>query len=91
MREEIHHIISRKGKGDWTSEKTEIFIHSNPDFYEVYTLLGDLHMARKEFLQAERYYTQSLEKEVVSLRERRAIIEKLIHSREKTKNPQAPR
>ncbi len=88
MRKEIHHIISRKGKGEWSLEKSEIFIRSNPEFYEVYSLLGDLHMARKEFLQAEQYYTQSLEKEVVSLKERKTILEKLTHSREKLKKLQ---
>jgi len=90
MRKEINQIIRRKGKGNWNLEKTEIFIRSNPDFYQVYSLVGDLHMARKEYLQAERYYAQSLEKEVVTLKEKREIVEKLSHSREKIRNPQDP-
>jgi isopenicillin-N N-acyltransferase like protein len=90
MRKEINQIIRRKGKGNWNLEKTEIFIRSNPDFYQVYSLVGDLHMARKEYLQAERYYSQSLEKEVVTLKERREIVKKLSHSREKIRNPQGP-
>jgi len=90
MRKEINQIIRRKGKGNWNLEKTEIFIRSNPDFYQVYSLVGDLHMARKEYLQAERYYAQSLEKEVVTLKERRDVVEKLSHSREKIRNPQGP-
>jgi len=90
MRKEINQIIRRKGKGNWNLEKTEIFIRSNPDFYQVYSLVGDLHVARKEYLQAERYYSQSLEKEVVTLKERREIVKKLSHSREKIRNPQGP-
>lgn len=88
LRKEIHHIINSKGKGNWTLDKTEIFIQSNPDFYEVYSLLGDLHMKQKDFLQAERYYAQALEKEIVSLKERRAITEKLARSRKMLKSRQ---
>ncbi len=90
MRKEINQIIRSKGKGDWNLDKTEIFTRSNPNLYQVYSLLGDLHMARKEYLQAERYYAQSLEKEVVSLKERREIVEKLNRSREKIRNLQVP-
>ncbi len=90
MRKEIIQIIRRKGKGNWNLEKAEIFIRSNPDYYQVYSLVGDLHMARKEYRQAERYYVQSLEKEVVTSKERRDIVEKLSLSQKKIRNPQGP-
>lgn len=90
LREEIRKNIRTKGKESWDLDKSEIFIRSNPDFYEVYSLLGDLHMERKEFLQAEKYYSQSLEKEVVSSKEEDHIREMLYRSRKKMKNVPVP-
>lgn len=90
LQKEINQIIHRNGKGAWDMEKTDIFLRSNPDFYRVYELLGDLHMVRKEYIQAEPYYAKSLEKEVATVKERREILEKLTRSREKIRNRQGP-
>ena len=86
MRKELIAIIESKGKGIWIPDKSQTFIRSNPEFFEVYTLIGDLHMERKEFAHAERYYSQALEKEVVSSKEEINIIEKLNRSRDKKRN-----
>jgi len=83
LRKELIAIIESKGEGIWTPDKSQTFIRSNPEFFEVYTLIGDLHMERKEFAHAERYYSQALEKEVVSSKEEINIIEKLNRSRDK--------
>lgn len=86
MRGEINKIIQNNGKGDWPVKKAELFIESNPDFYEVYSLLGDLYLERKDFLLAEKYYSKALEKEVVSAKEAMNIKEKLITCRKKKKD-----
>ena len=86
MRIEIINIIKSNGKGTWSRDKSKTFIRLNPEFYEVYSLIGDLHMERKEFASAEKYYSQALEKEVVSSREETNIIEKLTRSSDKKRD-----
>lgn len=53
------------------------FIHSNPENYYTYEILGNYFASRHQFQNATHYYQQALSKEVATLKERRQIEEKI--------------
>jgi isopenicillin-N N-acyltransferase-like protein len=53
------------------------FEASNPEYYEVYSLLGDYYKSRRDFSSATTYYRKALEKEVASEKEANEIKQQL--------------
>lgn len=61
----------------WTAEMEEEFIHSNPESYVTYLMLGDHYFERDELQKAKQFYEMALSKEVASEQERRKIMNSL--------------
>lgn len=53
------------------------FVSTNPEYFEVYSLLGDYSFGRRDTAAAREYYLKALEKEVASAKERDEITRKL--------------
>lgn len=91
LKEKLGKTISAHRKGNWAPELTGRFIDSNPEYYVVYTLLGDFFAERKDYTEALKYYTLALQKEVTSPKEEEEILEKLERSRRKIKSQSRPK
>lgn len=53
------------------------FIHSNPEFFHVYSVLGQYYQAHENYDEAIKYYNLALSKELSSADERNSITEKM--------------
>lgn len=74
-RKRLKTIIHKKETAN--EEDLTRFIHSNPELYSVYKLVGDYYASQKQTSQAIEYWKQALEKEIPTLNEKEAIQRKI--------------
>ncbi len=55
------------------------FVSSNPQSYITYEILGNYYLSRKNSAKAIEYFEKALSKEIATLKEKRAIEEKLLY------------
>jgi len=74
-RHKLREIIRKKQTAD--EDDLNRFIHSNPDLYLVYDLVGDYYASQKQTNRAIDYWKRALEKEIPRLTEKESIRRKI--------------
>ncbi len=71
----IQFITKASDKIELSAQFENAFIHSNPESYYMYQILGNYYVARKNNPKAIEYYNLALTKEIATLKEERQIRE----------------
>lgn len=69
---------------DKIADKPDMLIALNPNYYDAYRIAGDMYVANKNVIQAQKAYTIALQKEIATVQERQIIENKLKALSERT-------
>jgi hypothetical protein len=73
----IQYITKKSEKIELSENIENAFIHSNPESYFMYQILGDYFVSRKNNAIAIKYYNLALTKEIATLKEEKQIKESI--------------
>ncbi|HQE59906.1 MAG TPA: C45 family autoproteolytic acyltransferase/hydrolase [Spirochaetota bacterium] len=67
----------------FTDAEIDLYVKTNPQMYLVYQLVGDYYYSRNDSVNAKKYYSAAMTKEIARLAERKKIEESIVKCDEK--------